>query len=171
MRPHRHHRHLLRNRDSFMVSNQINELVPLLAEYELTIAALYETFASVLPESKEAWTAFADEERLHAKWINTLYIYLKQGKISPEQTKFTVRSVKTALAFIKNQIEKTKNEKPDLIQALNTDINIESSLLESAFFTVFHLNVPEAQKIRDRLKKETESHKERFIQWREGLRS
>ncbi len=152
-----------------MNKRQIDEFIRLLEKYELSIAGLYETFASVLPESKNTWTAFADEERLHAKWVNTLYTYLKDGKIPFEQTKFTAESAKTAIDYIENQIDKTLKEKPDLRKSLNIAIDIEESLLEGAFFRVFKLTALEAQKIRSRLEEATKSHIEGLIEWRERI--
>ena len=152
-----------------MNKQQIDELIQLLEKYELSIATLYETFASVLPESKNAWMAFADQERNHAKWLNTLYTHLKDGKISSEQTKFTVQSTKTAIDYIETQIDKTVKEKVDLKQSLNIAINIEKSLLESAFFKVFKLSIPEVQKIRSRLEEATKSHIDRLMEWRKSI--
>lgn len=147
---------------------QTEELIQLLQKYELSIAALYETFASVLPESKNAWMSFADQERIHAKWISTLYSHLKDGKIAYEQIKFTVQSAKTAIDYIEAQIDKTLKEKPDLNRSIIIAINIEKSLLESAFFKVFTLNSPEAQKIRSRLEEATKSHIDRLMEWRKS---
>ena len=109
---------------------EIDELIQQLVKYESAIASLYETFASILPESKNDWMAFANEEHLHAKWINTLHMHLKNEKISFEQTKFTIRSAKTAIHYIEDQIDKALKTKPDLKQSLNTAINIEKSLFE-----------------------------------------
>ena len=72
-----------------MNNKQIDELFQLVEKYELSIASLYETFASVLPESKDAWMVFAKEEHLHAKWINRLYTYVKDGKIQLRQLLIT----------------------------------------------------------------------------------
>ena len=120
-----------------MNQTQTDELIQLLQKYELSIAALYETFASLLPSSQEAWMVFADEERLHAQWISSLYTHLKNEQMSFEQTKFTVQSVKTAILYVENQIDKIKKSKPDLKQFLILAINIEKSLLEGAFFRTF----------------------------------
>lgn len=49
---------------------QIDELIELLRQYELSIAALYDTFARLLVSDGQTWTKFANEERLHAKWIS-----------------------------------------------------------------------------------------------------
>jgi len=152
-----------------MSKQQIDELIQFLTKYELSIATLYETFASVLPESKNDWMAFADQERIHAKWINKLYTYLKDGKISSEQTNFTVQSAKTAIGYIETQIDRTVKEKINLTQSLNIAINIEKSLIESAFFTVFKLSSPEAQKIQLRLEEATKSHIDRLMAWRKSI--
>ena len=150
-----------------MDNKQIDEFIQLLEKHELSIARLYETFASVLPESKNAWMEFADEERIHAKWIKALYAYLKDGKITFEQTNITAQSAKTAIDYIETQINKTLMRKPDLKQYLSIAIDIEKSLLESAFFKVFKLTAPEAQKIRTELEEATKSHIQRLIEFRE----
>ena len=150
----------------FAKKTQIDELIQLLQKYELSIAVLYETFASILPLSEKAWIAYAKEERLHAKWINELHTQLKKENISFEQTKFTAQSTKTAIGYVENQIDRVIKGKPDLIQALNIAINIEKSLLESAFLRVFKLNGPKAQKIQDRLEEATKLHVDRLIEWR-----
>jgi hypothetical protein len=134
---------------------QIDEFIQLLQKYELSIAVLYETFASILPPSGSDWMAFAKEERLHAKWIRELHTQLKNENISFEQTKFTVQSTKTAIGYVENQVAKVIKDKPDLKQPLNIAINIEKSLLESAFLRVFKLNGPKAQQIQARLEEAT----------------
>ena len=156
-------------RSALMNNKQIDELFQLLEKYEVSIATLYETFASVLPESKNAWIVFAEEEHLHAKWINKLYTYVKDGRIQLEQTKFTSQSTQIAINYIENQIDETLSGKPDLKQFLNIAINIEKSLLESAFFKVFKLTAPKAQKIRTQLEEATRSHIEGLINWRERI--
>jgi rubrerythrin len=153
-----------------MNNAKIDELIQSLQKYELSIATLYETFATILPSSKKAWLAFANEERLHAKWINTLHAHLKNEKISFEQTKFTVQSTKTAIDFIENQIDTIIKNKTDLKQSLSIAINIEKSLLESAFFRVFKLSGPKAQKIQTRLEEATKAHIEGLIKWQAHIK-
>jgi DNA primase catalytic subunit len=113
--------------------------------------------------------AIAHEERLHAKWINTLSKYVKDGKIAFEKTQITTQSIKTAIDYIEKQKNKTLREKPDLKQCLNIAINIEKALLENAFFRVFKLDVPATQKIRTRLEEETKVHMKKLIEWRERI--
>jgi hypothetical protein len=151
-------------------NTQIDELINHLVKYELAIAGLYETFASILPESKKDWTALANEERLHAKWINTLHTHLKNEKLTFEQTKFTAQAAKTAINYVEDQIDKAKKTKPDLKNSLNTAINIEKSLLESAFFRVFNLRGLETKKVRSQLEEATRSHIDRLIEWRENIK-
>jgi len=152
-----------------MDKTQIEELIHLLQQYELSIAVLYETFSSILPSTKNAWVTFAKEERLHAKWINTLHAHLKNERISFEQTKFTVQSVKTAIDYVEDQIDQAIKAKPDINKAVNIAINIEKSLLESAFFRVFKLSGPKAQEIRTRLEEATKAHIDRLIEWQENI--
>ena len=153
----------------FTKKTQIDELIQLLQKYELSIAVLYETFASILSPSESGWMAFAKEERLHARWIGELHTQLKNENISFGQTKFTVQSTKTAIVYVENQVDKVIKDKPDLIQALNIAINIEKSLLESAFFNIFNLSNPGSQKVRAQLEEATKAHFERLIKWRKSI--
>jgi hypothetical protein len=152
-----------------MNNKQIDEYYQLLEKYELSIASLYETFASVLPETKDAWMVFAKEERLHAKWINRLYAHVKDGKIQFVQTKITSQSIKTAIDYIENQIDKILRGNPDLKQLLNIAINIEKSIMESSFLKVFELNDPKAHKIRTQLEEATNCHIQALMDWRERI--
>lgn len=54
-------------------------------------------------------------------------------------------------------------------QALIIAINIEKSLLESAFFRVFKLSGPKAQNIQARLEEATKAHVERLIEWQRNI--
>lgn len=148
---------------------QTDELVQLLQRYELSIAVLYETFATILKSSRNAWMAFSKEERFHAKWIDALHTQLKNENISFEQTKFTVQSTKLAIDYVKKQTDQAVQNKPDLLQSLNIAINIEKSLLESAFLSIFKLNGPKAQKIQTRLKEATKEHIDKLIEWRKDI--
>jgi hypothetical protein len=148
---------------------QIDKLIQLLQKYELSIAVLYETFASILTSSKNTWMAFSKEERIHAKWIGALHTQLKKENISFEQTKFTAQSTKLAIDYVEKQAEQAIQNRPDLMQSLNIAINIEKSLLESAFLSVFKLTGPKTQKIQTRLKEATKSHINKLIEWRTDI--
>lgn len=152
-----------------MNSKQLDELFQLLEKYELSIANLYETYAHVLPKTKDTWMVFAKEERLHAKWINRLYIYVKDGKIQLKQTKVTSQSTKTAIDYIENQIDKTSKGKPDLKKFLDIAIGIEKSLLESSFLKLLELTDPKSQKIKAQLEEATNTHIQSLIAWRERI--
>ena len=148
---------------------QIDELIQLLQKYELSIATLYETFATILPLSRKAWRAYANEERLHAKWINALHTQMNNEKISFEQIKFTTQSTRTAIGYIESQIDKVAKSKSDLKQAIIIAIDIEKSLLEGAFFRVFKLSGPKSVKIQSRLVEATKAHIEGLIEWQANI--
>ena len=153
-----------------MDNEKIDEFIKSLQKYELSVATLYETFASILPSSKKTWMAFAKEERVHAKWINALHDHLKKEKISFEQTNLTIQSTKTAIDYITHQIDTTIKNKIDLKQSLVVAINIEKSLLESAFLRVFKLSGPKARKIQARLENATKKHIERLVEWQADIK-
>jgi len=152
-----------------MNSAQIDELIALLKKNELAIAALYEALASLLPGHQKAWMAFAEEEHLHAKWIDTLHTHLTNEAVSFDQVKFTVQSVHAAIAFIEGQTATLSSHPIDLRQALAIAINIEKSLLESAFFRVFKISGAKATAIQSRLEEATKSHFKRLADWRAAV--
>jgi len=149
---------------------QIDEFIQLLQKYELSVATLYETFATILPSSKEAWMNYAKEERLHAKWIQKLHAYLKDEKISFEQTRITTQAIQTSIDYIGTQIDKAIGSKIGLEQALTIAIDIEKSLLESAFLKVFKLSGPQAEKIRSKLLEATQTHTRRLSEWQTKIK-
>ncbi len=148
-----------------MNKSQLNEFIHLLQKYELSVATLYETFAAIQPSSKDVWKKFAEDERLHAKWIQTLHAYLQDEKISFAQTRITSQSIKTSIAYIDDQIKKAIDSKIDLKQALIIAIDIEKSVLESGFLKVFKFSGPEAKKIQSRLLEATLTHRRQLIEW------
>jgi hypothetical protein len=149
-----------------LTKEQIDELIELLRQYELSIAALYDTFAGLLVSDGKPWTEFANEERLHAKWISTLHEYFEKEKLSIEQTNFTVQSTKVAISYIEKQIIKIGESDLDLLKALSIAIDVEKSLFESAFFRIFQFNGPKAVKIQSQLIQATKKHLDKLIQWR-----
>ena len=86
------------------------------------------------------------------------------------QTKITMQSIKTAIDYIESQIEKAIGGEVELKRALIIAIDIEKSLLESAFLKVFKLSGPKAQKIQSRLLEETGGHLERLMEWQSNIR-
>ena len=148
---------------------QIDEFIRLLQKYELSIATLYETFANILPSSRKAWMNYAREERLHAKWINVLHTHMNDDIISFEQTKITTQAIRISINYIESQIEKAIESKVDLKQALIIAIDIEKSLLESAFFKVFKLSGSKAEKVRSRLLAATEAHVKGLVEWQTSI--
>jgi len=153
-----------------MNKEQIDEFIQLLHKHELSIAALYETFAVILPSSRNIWMTYANEERLHAEWINALHAHMNNEEISFEQTKLTTQSIRTSIDYIHSQIEKVVKSKMDLKQALIIAIDIEKSLLESAFFRVFKLKGPKAEKIQSRLVEATKAHIEGLLEWQTSIK-
>ncbi len=153
-----------------MNRDQIDIFIQLLQKHELVIAALYDKFGDIFPESKKVWQAFATEERRHAKWIGALQAHLKGETVTFEQTRMTIQSATIAIEYIERQIESLGKNRIDLEKALIIALDIEKSLMESAFFKVFKLGGPKANSIRSRLMEATEAHIKRLIDWRKEIK-
>ena len=152
-----------------MNPDQIDTFIQLLQKHELVIAALYDKFGDLCPESKKAWQGFAAEERRHARWIGALQTHLDSKTVSFEQTRMTIQSATIAIEYIERQIESIEETQIDLKKALIIALDIEKSLLESAFFKVFKLGGPKADSIRSRLMEATEAHIKRLIDWQKEV--
>jgi hypothetical protein len=80
-----------------------------------------------------------------------------------------VQSSRIAINFIEKQIAKAKKSEIDLTQAVTIAVDIEKSLLESAFFNIFKLSDPKAINLQSRLVEATKIHKKKFLEWQASL--
>ncbi len=153
-----------------MIREQIDTFIELLQRHELAIADLYDKFGDLFPRSNKSWQAFADEERRHAKWIGALHAHLNDGTVSFEETHMTIQSTRIAIEYIERQIEGLEKKHIDLSKALAMAVDIEKSLMESAFFRIFKLSAPKGEAIRSRLMAETENHIKRLADWQKKIK-
>jgi hypothetical protein len=147
-----------------------HQLIEALKQYELTVAELYATFADVYPDTAAEWRRMVSEEQIHAKWVDALYAHVLKKNLSLAKTAVTLRSVSTAIDYVQKIAEKVRRSPPPLLQAVSLALDIEKSILESAFVKVFDFSSVQARLTQDRLLRETRLHLEQMTAWQAELK-
>jgi len=142
-----------------------DKILDTLRIFELTVAELYIAFAALFPSECDRWVGFAEEEIMHAKWFSTLKRYVQTEVITLNEAKISYRSAQKTIEFLHEQIVHARDGRIDLTGALILALEIENSLLESAFLRIFNFSNPKAEGIRRKLAKATRAHREKFILW------
>lgn len=143
----------------------INTTIDTLRNFELTVALLYETFSQVFPSDRFKWQAFAEEERMHAKWLAGLKIYHSNKIVSLNETKITIHSINKAIEFLQEQIDKARNHTMDIREAVSTAMYVEASVIENSFLKIFSFDTPKGRAVQERLIRETQIHRDKMALW------
>ena len=123
------------------------DIVSLLAEHELVIGRLYRTYANRFPEHEEFWSRLADEEDQHANWLRRLLVRVQEGLGCVRPDKFDPAKVKSSLARIERMIDEVDEPKSSPVDAMNTALAIEESLLEAEYFEIFEGTAAEVAQV------------------------
>jgi hypothetical protein len=153
-----------------MIKKSKKNIVELLEEHELIIAALYKLFAQKFPDYKRFWTTMALEENIHASWIKKIYPLVKSGKIKLSENKFKRSTVKRSLRHVQQEIKKFKKSKTMAIaQAISTAIDIENFPMESKFFDIYSTDSQELETLLQSLRDAFIEHRNRLLEALEKL--
>lgn len=128
----------------------------------MIIAALYETFARLLPDMAGFWRQIATEERAHAEVIDTLSKKLPNGTVQVDRTKFTFAGIQSAVAFVSARISRYSAEGVDRSAALAMAIDSERGMLEREFFNIFRSKDPDILTDFEELAVHTKEHLRRL---------
>ncbi len=134
-------------------------LVEKLIENENAIGRLYHQFSLTFVEENQFWSQLSQEEQKHSKWIKDLLEYVKKGEVKRGTTTLKIQAVETAIKYVDSVCEKCRNGKISKLNAYAIAYDLENSLLEKKFFSMFLLDVPIHKEVHDRLIYETEKHR------------
>jgi hypothetical protein len=123
------------------------ELIIKLIDNEIAMSRLYRQYAVSFPEDASLWNGLCYQELLHAESIMQLNQWIREGKISKGMTSLTQSAVTASIDFI-NSV-RIRCEQGDLsqVKAYALEFDIENSLIEKRFFSVFALEKPEVLEI------------------------
>ena len=136
----------------------------LLIENEEILSDLYRIFAGFFPDVQSFWSGLVVEEKSHAAQLRILTGRLGAPR-ADISTLFSVDTLRENIRLLKEQIEKFRQKKPSLRQAIETAIEIENTMIEKRFFEAFDDQSEEARKVLRGLREFTEMHVKRLAEF------
>jgi hypothetical protein len=144
------------------MGNSLQELVVKLMENEMAISRLYEQFGETFSEDGKFWAELAREELLHFRWLKQLKDFVDKKKIGTRPTSLRTQAVTTFIGNINSLREKCRNGELSRERAFSLAHELESSLLEKSFFTVFEFAATPYRRLQNEMTRETRSHREKI---------
>ncbi len=127
-----------------------------LVKNEEAISRLYEVFSRQFQNIGDFWEQLALEELSHARAIRSLYPRIKDGSIGFNPDRFKMQAIEYFHSYVQELIMKTEGR--DLVWAFSVAVDVERSLLESQFFSVFEADSKELRDILNKLAEDTRRH-------------
>lgn len=141
-----------------MLSNKENQaIIKALADNENLISYLYKAYAQKFPKHKNFWERLSQDEIRHALILESLYSGIENHADVFNQDIFNLEDLGVLSEYIKREIYNTKNDM-SLVSAAITAVDLENTLLEKNFLSVFASNLPVVQSVLEKLREETEKH-------------
>ena len=146
-------------------------LLEKLMENEIAMSRLYHLFSVSFPEAADFWKQMSREEEEHSKWIGEGLDMLRKGQIRRGTTTLTSQAVDIVIKHVDSICEKCRRGEIPILSAYTTAYDLENSLLEKKFFSVFALDLPPHKEVRDKLFHATQAHRERIGEALNTIRS
>jgi len=131
-----------------------------LAECEEAVSKLYGIYARILTEDRKFWEDLSREETGHANILRAMHKQLDQGHIFQNIGRFTEKVMQAQRDEIKSAIASAERDGVSDLQAMETALAIESSILDSHFFDTVTSDSKEYQIIAEKLSADTARHQQ-----------
>lgn len=125
---------------------------------ETQIAAMYEGFAQIFPETGVFWSEIAAEERRHAAALQTMHAILAHGNLFRDIGRFDQAQFKILAGCMDEISESVARKEITSEQALAAALRVECSLIECRFYKDVTSDAPEFTRICNALRDDTERH-------------
>lgn len=132
--------------------------IQMLTETEEAIGRLYEAYSKALPEHEEFWFGLVMEEADHSNLVHSLLNKVRKGSASFVADTKLADEVKDVREFLKKEQERAKRENMSFIDALNTALNIEKSLIKQDFYLLFTNPTQDVSSTLHQLRRDVENH-------------
>jgi len=133
-------------------------LVNALIQNEKLISKLYANYASLFANDSDFWTKISSDETDHARWLDELFIKIKQEVVQIDENRLKLEALTNFTAYINEQIARAETGNITSIQALSVSMDMENSIIEQGVFKVYETDDAELQETFDRLRTATEAH-------------
>jgi len=135
------------------------------------MSRLYHLFSMRFPEAADFWGQMSGEEEEHSDWIGEALEMLRNGEIRIGITTLTSQAADIVIKHVDSICEKCGRGEISILSAYATAYDLENSLLEKKFFSVFALDFPPHKEIRDKLVRATQGHRKRIAEALNTIRS
>lgn len=113
------------------------QIISLMEEHELLLAAFYELLAEKFPEHKEFWLGLAHDEKTHAAVIVKLRNRASLDMMRFNEGTMKTYTIQTSIAYIQGNMDKARAGALTLVAALVVAKTMESAMIEKNFFRSF----------------------------------
>ncbi len=143
---------------SITLTEDTRTIVEMVANHELALKELYQTYAERVPASKALWLRLVQDEQRHSDWLESLVSGL--GSANPLGSCGWPRraAIESSLEYIQVQILRARQTEVTLLTALSIAKDLENALLEKEFLKVADGACPEVREVFGRLVAGTKKH-------------
>jgi rubrerythrin len=110
-------------------------------KFEMSIGELYSLFARTIPKDRELWEKLAQDEQIHANWMDKFQNNYKQKSKEMISNKSSLLQIMNAITDINQYIQKNRNVKITRTEAFKKASELEELALE-VFFHEFFSKLP-----------------------------
>ena len=153
------------------MNDTVNQLIEKLMANESAISRLYRQFAETFPQDRDFWNTISQEELMHASWIEKLRDRAKEGEIGSGPTTIRTVAVENSIKYIDSLSEKCRKGTITRLNAYALAFDIEKSLLEKNFLSVFSIGPGKYKDLSDKLINETRLHMEKISEALKAMQS
>jgi len=138
--------------------DQKKSIIKLFEENELSISLLYDLYSKNIPAHKAFWEKISKEEIMHAKAIADAFKKTQNKDEYFKENNFSRGIINYISNFVAEKTIEAENATPSHLEAINTALRVEQSMLEKKCFKIF---IPTDETLRNVLKnlnQDTEKH-------------
>jgi len=141
------------------MSAERSDFLEVLITHEAAVGRLYQVFAEVFPTRQRFWRALAAEEQGHADRLGVLGSDPTINGWLLRESGLRLQVVRSSIGYIESQMERAREGRLNLLQALSIAGDLETALIEEQFSRMSGSSHVAATPILTELAVETERHR------------
>ena len=133
-------------------------IINLFVENEQKVSRLYWIYSKKFPLSQKFWKKIHKEELEHVELLEESKRVLKKSQSIIEENDYSRGIIEYIGKFISKELKKAQSKKIDAIEAIETALRLEQSMIEKKSFEMFMPTHPFVRKTFRKLNRDTERH-------------
>lgn len=134
------------------------QILDLLQDIELAVAALYRSFSNTFVQDRVFWEDLSKDEEAHAVMVNDLRSTLLKNGSSFELGKVNFTALGTYRQGVLRQLNRLERGELHRQNAFFIALDFEKTLIEHGFYESIRSENPEYRAIQEKIRVGTESH-------------